>query len=398
VLRLLAEQGGLSRRELAARTGLSIPTVTSIVGDLADEGHVTEAVPPVPVPRRGPRATVVTLNRTASTVLGIDIGTDEVRVGLTDLTGLVTPVAQAPFDRGAPPGRVLDAAVAAAAPIAEAAAHPIIGIGVGVPGPVDPAGRRSMLSLALGWRDVAVAGHLEAALGRPVVVDYNVRAMAAAEARHGLGQRAENLLYVHVGDGLGFAFVVDGRPFRQGAHGVSELGHHRLAPDGPPCACGASGCLEAVLCEPYLRAQVAQAASASPALADAARLHPAPLDALDAAAQAGDPVADRLLAGFAEHVATAVGLNVNVFSPTRVALGGILAAAPKDVLERVLAATHPKIYSVLRHQVSVESSAIGQHAGVLGAATVALDHLFFERGAVPPALGGDRRSTGADNI
>src|SRR5205807_5220074 len=102
------------------------------------------------------------------------------------------------------------------------------GAGIAVPGPVDADGRRTLHSLALGWRDVPVAERFEEAFGSPAVAEYNVRAMALAEARHGLGLRAENLLYVHLGESLGFAFVVDGLPFRQGAHGVSELGHHRV--------------------------------------------------------------------------------------------------------------------------------------------------------------------------
>jgi predicted NBD/HSP70 family sugar kinase len=380
LLRLLTEHGPLSRRELATQTGLSIPTVTSIVTDLTDEGYVTESVPQIRSARRGPRATVITLSRSGYTVLGVDVGNEEVRVGLTDLSGLVTEVTQAPIERGAPPERVLDVIVETAAPIVEMAGRTLVGIGVGVPGPVDPARRRCVLSLSLGWRDVLIADRLEHAFHKPTVVDYNVRAMAAAEARHGLGQRAENLLYVHVGEGVGFAFVVDGRPFRQGAHGVSELGHHQVTSDGPRCVCGSVGCLEAVLCEPNLRACVERAAAHSSVLARPDVRRRAPLDALDLAAHAGDPIAIDLLAGFADHLSTAIALNVNVFSPSRVALGGILATAPKEVLERVLSATRVKICSVLRQQVSVEPSAITQHAGLLGAATVALDQLFYGRG------------------
>jgi glucokinase len=147
--------------------------------------------------------------------------------------------------------------------------------------------------------------------------------------------------------------------------------------------CGSIGCLEAMLSEPQLRTRVERAARHSPVLAQARRRHGAPLDVLNAATRAGDEAAGRLLAEFAEHLSTAIALNVNVFSPTRVALGGILTNAPKEVLERVLSATRTKICSVLRHQVSVEPSALGRHAGLLGVATVALDRVFYERGAVP---------------
>lgn len=382
LLRLLTEMGPLSRRELARQTGLSIPTVTSIVTDLTAEGYVTESVPQIRSARRGPRATVVTLARNGYTVLGVDISAEEVWVGLSDLSGLMTRVAHTRIPSREPAARVLKTAVATAAPLVEAAGRTLVGIGVGVPGPVDAARRRCVLSLGLGWQDVEIAQVFEDAFGKSTVVDYNVRAMAAAEARHGLGQRAENLLHVHVGEGVGFAFVVDGQPFRQGAHGVSELGHHRVVAQGPPCVCGATGCLEAVLREPNLRAQVELGGRRSPVLAGMARPDRPVLDTIDAAAQAGDAFAEGLLAEFVEHLSTAVALNINVFSPTRVALGGILTQAPKEVIERILAATRAKICSVLRDTVTIEPSAIGAHAGLLGAGTVALDHLFYECGAV----------------
>jgi predicted NBD/HSP70 family sugar kinase len=384
LLRLLTEQGPLSRRELAGRTGLSIPTVSSIVTDLTREGYLTESIPRIHRPtRRGPRASVVTLSRHGYTFLGVDIGADEVRLGLTDLSGLVTQATRAPFERGASAERIVELAVATASPIIEAAGPTLVAIGVGVPGPVDPGRRRCVLSLALGWRDVDVADRFERAFDKPTVVDYNVRAMAVAEARYGLGQQAENLLYVHVGEGVGFGFIVDGHPFRQGAHGVSELGHHQVADDGPRCVCGSVGCLEGMLSEPHLRTRVEQAARGSTVLTRARRQHRAPLDILDAAARAGDEIASGLLAEFAEHLSMAIALNINVFSPTRAALGGILTTAPKEVLERVLSATRAKICSVLRHQVSVEPSTLGRHVGLLGAATVAVDRVFYERGAVP---------------
>jgi predicted NBD/HSP70 family sugar kinase len=378
LLRLLTEHGSMSRRQLAHQTGLSIPTVTSIITDLTGEGYVTESVPTTRASRRGPRAAVVALARNAYTVLGVDIGADAVRVGLTDLSGLLTEVTEVPFEPAAPAGRVLADAIGAAAPLVASAGDNLAGIGVGVPGPVDPARRRNVLSLLLGWHDVDVADAFERAFGVATVVDYNVRAMAAAEARHGLGRRAENLLYVHVGDGVGFAFVVDGRPFRQGAHGVSELGHQQVVAGGPTCVCGATGCLEAVVREANLRAQVAAAG-----LQGAER---APLDVLDAAAQAGDAVAGRLLAEFVDHVSTAVAVNVNVFSPSRVALGGILAHAPKEAFEQVVGSTRAKVCAVLRDRVTIEASAIGPYPGLLGAATVALDDFFYDRGAVPAGL------------
>jgi predicted NBD/HSP70 family sugar kinase len=378
LLRLLSEEGPLTRRELAQRSGLSLPTAASIVSGLLTAGHISESMPwtgrGAP---RGPRAGLLALARHAHVVLAVDVCATRLRVGLCDLSGVVSQVVPVPVQPGADPGAVLGLAIDAARPLVRMAGRRLIGVGVGVPGPVDHDGRRSLLSLPLGWRDVPVAERFEEAFGVPAVVEYNVRAMAVAEARHGLGVRAENLLYVHLGTSLGVAFVVDGRAFRQGAHGVSELGHHQVVEDGPRCSCGAVGCLEAVLGEAYLRQRIRDAAKESPALAPLVRRGMAVLELLDRAARTGDGPAGAILDDVVTHLSTAVALSVDMLSPARVALGGELATAPKDVLERIHQASHTKISRLLRDQVRIERSAIGRHPGVLGAGTVALDRLFY---------------------
>jgi predicted NBD/HSP70 family sugar kinase len=152
--------------------------------------------------------------------------------------------------------------------------------------------------------------------------------------------------------------------------------------------CGAIGCLEARLAEPYLRRRLRHVAKDSPALARALRRGLAPLSALAVAVRAGEGRPEAVLADFVEHLSTAIALNVNVFSPTRVALGGILAEAPADVLNRLVDATRARICLVLREEVLIEQSMLGRYTGVLGAATSALDYLLYRGGPAglsPPA-------------
>lgn len=375
LLRLMAERGPVTRREMAEVTGMSIPTVASIAAELLAAGHVTEAVPPAdPVASRGPRATVLSLAGDSLAVIGVEVGVDRLRVAACDLAGVASEVTSVPLPRGGPPQQVLALAVDAARPLAEAAGDRLLGAGIAVPGPVDPQGRLSRLALPLGWRNIPVAEPFEAALGVPAVAEYNVRAMAVAEARHGLGRFAENLLYVHLGKSIGIAFVVDGRPFRQGAHGVPELGHQRVVDRGPPCSCGETGCLEAVLGEDYLRRRLH---GLGPRDASPARRGSPVLDVLDAAVRAGNDDAAEILDDVVGYLSTAIGMSANVLSPARIALGGDLACAPEGVLGRIVDATRAKVSQLVRDQLRIERSAIGRYPGLLGAGTVALDRLFY---------------------
>jgi predicted NBD/HSP70 family sugar kinase len=248
-----------------------------------------------------------------------------------------------------------------------------------------------VLSLALGWRDVSVAERFERAYGTVAAVEYNVRAMARAEARYGLAPRTENLLYLHLGESLGVAYLVDGMDFGQGTHGVSELGHHQVRADGPRCACGAVGCLEAVLGKEYLLFRIREAARGSRVLAELARGNRPPLEILDAAVQAADEAGSAIADDVVAHLSTAIALSVNVFSPGRVALGGALASCPKDLLGRLQEATLTKVSPILRDEVAIDLTTVGRYAGVLGAGTVALDRLFYRDQPLAPAPRGSRR-------
>jgi predicted NBD/HSP70 family sugar kinase len=392
LLRLIGEEGPLTRRDLAQRSGLSIPTAASIVSGLLSAGLVVETSPwSERVAPRGPRAGLLALARHAHLVLAMDLCANRLRAGLCDLSGVVSEVVSVPVHGTIEPARLLDLAVDTARPLAEAAGSRLIGVGIGVPGPVDDEGRRSLLALPLGWRDVPVAVRFEEAFGVPAVVEYNVRAMALAEARHGLGLRAENLLYVHLGESFGVAFLVDGLPFRQGAHGVSELGHQRVVENGPRCSCGADGCLEAVLGTSYLRQRLRAAAADSSVLGPLLRRRLQVLELLDIAVRGGDAAAGAVLDDVVTHLSTAVAVSVDMLSPTRVALGGELATAPKEVLDRIHDASRAKVSRVLRDQVRIERSEIGRYPGVLGAGTVALDRLFYRDQPPATASRGSRR-------
>jgi predicted NBD/HSP70 family sugar kinase len=390
-MRLLAEDGPVTRRQLAQLSGLSIPTAASIVNELLADGYVTESPSACRSGGRGPRAGLIGIVRNGHVVVGVDVSGSRLRLGLCDLSGVVSKVVSAPVERGARPDQVLEIAVAAAAPLVRSAGERLIGFGVAVPGPVDAEARRLLLSVALGWRDVPVAERFEQAYGKVAAVEHNVRAMARGEARYGLGQRADNLLYLHLGESFGVAFLVEGLAFRQSAQAISELGHHQVAADGPECACGAVGCLEAVVAREHLLRRIGEAGRDSPVLARLAEDKLPPLEILDAAARAGADAAIDIMADFINHLSTAVALSINMFGAVRVALGGELETCPKDVFGRLRAATLVKVSRTLRDKVTIDRAALGRYPGVLGAGTVALDRLFYRDHPSAPAARGSRR-------
>lgn len=371
----------MSRADLARRSGLSTTSITAVIAQLLDAGHVVERVPGETEPRVGRPPIEVALVPGSLAVCGIQIGVGIVRVGICDALADVVRADGFDFDVSEPPEQVLRAVADHVSALVAAMdlEAPLAAVGVATPSTVDPEQRRTVMSLNLGWNEVDIAGELENLLRTPTVIDHNVRAMALAEARYGVGRGVPHLAYVYVRTGVGAGLIMHGEPFRGGIHGGSELGHLRVVEKGRVCNCGATGCLETVVSEPRLGEQVAAVAVDDPdgVVATAMKGRQNLFDILETASTAADHRAQVILDDLVGHLAPALASLVNLLNPELIVLGGIFADAPETTYERVRRALRAEAFPVLRDAVSVERTALGLDAGVVGGAAVALDHFFY---------------------
>ncbi|MGW1009745.1 ROK family transcriptional regulator [Streptomyces termitum] len=239
-----AGPGGISRLELADRTGLTPQAVSKITARLRAEGLADGTG------RRastgGKPRTVLRLVPGAARAVGVHLDRDGATVVLTDLAGTPLAVRRRPLDLAAGPGPVLAAVAAEVRALPSAGPARVLGAGVAMPGPLDH--RRGVPGRVTGapvWAGEPVRDALAARLGLPVVLDKDTNAAALGLALRPGAPRS--FAYVHLGTGLGAGLVLGGVPLRGARTGAGELGHQTVLLDGPPCACGARGCLE-VLC------------------------------------------------------------------------------------------------------------------------------------------------------
>ncbi|MGA4841687.1 ROK family transcriptional regulator [Streptomyces sp. G45] len=245
VLDLLRGAGreGVSRLELAERTGLTPQAVSKITARLRDEGLVADAG------RRastgGKPAAALRLVPGAGFAVGLHLDRDALLAVLVDLAGGVVAERRAPLDFGAGADAVVAAGAEAAGALAAAASGGVLGVGVALPGPLDHA--TGVLHRVTGfpsWDGYPLRDALAARLGGlPVAVDKDTNAAALGLA---LGGAAESFAYLHLGTGLGAGLVLGGGLHRGARTGAGEFGHQVVRLDGPPCACGDRGCLEAL--------------------------------------------------------------------------------------------------------------------------------------------------------
>ncbi|MEV5145994.1 ROK family transcriptional regulator [Streptomyces sp. NPDC052727] len=282
VLGLLRDAGadGISRLELAERTGLTPQAVSKITARLRAQGLAAEAG------RRastgGKPRTVLRLVPEAGHAVGVHLDRDELRVVLVDLDGAVVGERRAALDLGAGAEAVLGAVCAAVRGVVGglgagadagaggtstgggrlAAVGSLLGVGVALPGPLDHV--RGVLHRVTGfpeWDGFPLRDALAERLRVPVVVDKDTNAAALGLAVGGEeGAAGRSFAYLHLGTGLGAGLVIDGSVHRGARTGAGEFGHQVIQLDGPLCECGNRGCVEVLCLGAVARGEVAEAA------------------------------------------------------------------------------------------------------------------------------------------
>jgi predicted NBD/HSP70 family sugar kinase len=346
-----------SRADVAAATGLTRATVSTLVDELTSGGLLTEVAPP---PRTGAGRPAVGLrvSERGPAGLGLEVNVDYLAACVVDLTGAVRRRDVRYGDqRGRPPQDVLDDVAALAHEFIGAAAAdgvPIGAVALGVPGLVaDGVVRRAP---NLGWHDVDAATGLRQRGLDPYTVD-NEANLAALGELHVWRQASPSFVFVSGEIGVGAGIVLDGRLFRGGRGYGGEIGHVTVNPDGPRCHCGSRGCLEA-----YANQEV---------LLRAAGLDPWPraLAQLVVLADAGDARALAALSVAGEALGVALSTVVNLVDVEAIVLGGsysVLARWLAPAISRELAR---RVLTSGWAPVSVGASMLDGAATVVGAAS-----------------------------
>ncbi|WP_344445809.1 ROK family protein, partial [Kitasatospora nipponensis] len=260
LLRRLWFEGPRARQDLIRETGLSAGAVSTVTGELIEEGLLVEAGT---VGSDGGRPRVLLrIDPAARQVVGVDVGETRVRVELFDLD--LTELARAEIPLA--PGRHdAEAALAALAQglreVTAQATAPLLGLGVGVPGVVEhgAAVERGVVEGAAveqgtqtlvhgqstGWHAVPLARLLGELTDLPVHIDNGATTMGQAEMWFGAGRGTRTAVVVLIGSGVGAALVLAGAPYRGVGGSAGEWGHTTVRAGGRRCRCGAFGCLGA---------------------------------------------------------------------------------------------------------------------------------------------------------
>ncbi len=368
VLNLVRERDGLSRAALARMSGLSPSTVTTITASLLEDGYLLEDAEPAAATTPnaiGRPATTLRVDPSAGFVVGIKVAPDSLTATVTDLAATPLGIVIVPRGHESTPdavGELVARVVTEALAEANVERGRVVGVGVGVPGLVDPETGRVADSPLLGWGHLDLIALLEERLGVPVLLDNDVNTLTIAEQLFGAGRGIAHFLVVTVGRGIGMGLVVNGLVHRGGRGGAGEIGHVQVVPNGPDCWCGRRGCLEAVAAEPAVVREI---------LASTGRLvQPADIEAL----AARDPEIAAIVERAGRHVGRAVAAIATVLDPQRIVISGEGVRLGEHYVEAIRSELIEREQKEAARNVVIEPW--GDEAWARGAASLVLRELF----------------------
>jgi glucokinase len=250
----------------------------------------------------------------------------------------------------------------------------LLALGVACAGQIDPATGTVIQAPNLGWRDVPLGGRLRQALGVPVVVENDVRAAAWGEFTAGAGGEG-SLVAVFVGTGVGSGAVLDGRLWRGAGNAAGEVGHTQVVPEGLPCRCGRSGCLEQYASGSGFQRRLAASMTGgrTSRLVDLCAGEPSRLTARDvhAAAMDGDALALEMWADAVRFLTMATANYVTLVNPSVLVMGGGVIETVPALFDAVADAV-PKLTTVLAgRSLRIERARLGDFSGLIGVAALA---------------------------
>lgn len=366
VLRALTERPHISRSEIISRTGLARATVSSIVVELINAGLVRESEQAaVAGSRAGRPPQVLSLVPESSYALGLDIAHDHVRAILTDIVGTVRWDDILPMAVDRAPERALEAAarlINAALADTGVPREKVLGLGAGIACLVDKDGRRLHAEGVMpGWVGVRPGDALADRTGLPVRIINDANAGVLAERRWGAAVGCDNVVYLRLSSGIGAGIMCDGRMLL-GHRGIAgELGHIIVDPHGMLCRCGNRGCLETIASPPAIAELLARSWG-----------RPVGSDDLVELLRRGDRGTARAIEDAGQAVGKALAIAVLILNPEVIVVGGDLAAAQETLLEPMRRAISRNTMTCHTDSPRVAVSALGDSAGVLGAAALVL--------------------------
>ena len=378
VINLIRDNEGISRADLAKKSGLSAPTISRIVETLIREGLTTEIG--TGESNGGRRPTLIKFSGSDSFIIGIDLGTTNIYGVLANLDAKVIAEIRRPTQVEEGFSRIMERTSGIINELQNRLGDKkdkVCGIGLAIAGLINRERNIVEFSPDFHWHNVDVRAALSPRHMVPVIFDNVTRVMALGEMWYGAGRDYRNFIMINVGYGIGAGIIIQGSPL-YGLKGMAgEFGHITLDKDSSvQCDCGNFGCLEA-LASGNAIAKAAQKELRNGALSILSDMCGGDLSRLTAemvanAAKQGDGTAWTIFDRAAEYLGLGIAGLINLLNPEAVFIGGGVAQAGDILFDRVRKTVSARALSKTAGEVAILPATFGLKSAVMGAISLIL--------------------------
>lgn len=306
--------------------------------------------------------------------IGVDLGGTHVMAAVVDENGEMSSRHEKDIVDRSPDAVFASLETVVKGAISDAKDAIITGIGIGSPGNIDPATGMVRYSPNFGWTNVPLGERARAMFSHPVFVANDARCATLGEYVHGAGRGTKNFVLLTLGTGIGGGIVADGALVVGNQAGAGEVGHHQIRPyDGFICGCGKTGCFEAQASGTGLIRHALAVAPSFPRsmLVDVPK-EKLGSKAIRKAAQAGDGHGLAAWKNYTNDLAYGLANIIAFVNPELIALGGGVASAGSFMLDAVRPLVEERTTMVPRGTTRIVTALLGNDAGAVGAATMAM--------------------------
>lgn len=355
-----------TRRELQDVTGLSRSTLSIRMNQLVSAGYLRETGQVTG--STGRPAKILAFDEEAQLVVAVDLGVTHSRLALIDGSGRTLAETSGELQLESPDEALRYVARRVTELVAQSgrAMTEVVGVGVGIPGPVRfDTQRPNTPPLMPGWHDLPVAQRLGQALGVPVYLDNDANLMGLGEARARYPD-APSVLFVKVGTGIGAGVILHGQPERGIAGGAGDIGHIRIVRSGGrQCTCGAFGCLATEASGAAILRDLRESGVEIASIAQLRRL-----------VAAGDPAVQRLTERAGHLLGEVLATSVALLNPAVLVVGGLVPAVAPGLLDAVRESVFQGTVPLATRELTIAASALAGDAAVQGARHMVIDRVF----------------------
>lgn len=380
---LIRKHGNLTKADLVELTDYSRTKITQCIDSLVAKNIIKSNGSSDYT--GGRRSRTYSFNGELGLVAGVDIGATSIDVVLSDFSGnVISRKSISAIVREGPKPILAKVCDILLQIIRENNLNPekLTGIGIGVPGPVDfSLGTVLSPPIMPGWDRFPIISTMQKSFPLAnIVVDNDVNMMALGEVTHGAAKDVNNIIFLKIGTGIGAGIISFGKIYRGSNGCAGDVGHICADKNGPICSCGNAGCLEAVAAGPAIaeRGRNAAISGNSQILNKYLDNNGGFLRAEDVgdAAREGDPTAIEIIRSSGELIGDVLASLVNFYNPDMIIIGGGVSNIGNLLLSSIRQGVLNRSLPLATRDLQIVFSAIGPEAGVTGAVSLAIEHMF----------------------